>query len=264
MVQSILRILGSGVLCYCALTASAVGVDRLAVEDESTAVLSNIAMPKMGNQRLDSILMRYYAKGMGGTEIWDNILSMRVSGQLTLKSGRYDFHVTRKKPHYLKIVIRDGPRQVIKGYDGSVAWQSGSQVSDAMELPEADAREFILGAHFGSYLLYPYAPGKQIEYLDTVPVDGVLCQQVRVTLDTGFQVDYFIDTLSCLELKVVTTDLQTGQISATTYEDYTHEFGVPVARKVVSSVDGQWWSTFELDDVKLNSGVMPWMFQMPK
>ena len=264
MVQAILRTLGSGVLCYCALTASAVEVDPLAVEGEPTAVLSKIAMPEMGNQRLDSILMRYYVKGMGGPEIWDKILSIRVSGQLTLKSGRYDFHVTRKKPHYLKIVIRDGPRQVIKGYDGSVAWQSGSQVSDAKELSEADAREFILGAHFGSYLLYPYAPGKQIEYLDTVPVDGVLCQQVRVTLDTGFQVDYFIDALSCLELKVVTTDLQTGQISATTYEDYTHEFGVPIARKVVSSEDGKWWSTYELKDVKLNSGLMPWMFQMPK
>jgi hypothetical protein len=47
-------------------------------------------------------------------------------------------------------------------------------------------------------------------------------------------------------------------------EDYIRESGIPIAQKVVSSENGEWVSTFKLDKITVNSGVMPWMFKMPK
>ena len=113
-------------------------------------------------------------------------------------------------------------------------------------------------------MLYPYALGKQIEYLDTVPVDAAICHQIRVTLESGLQVDYFIDIRTCLERKSIITDLRTGRVTESLSQDYFRESGITVSRKVVSSENGVWVSTLELDTITFNSGVMPWMFKMPK
>ena len=162
------------------------------------------------------------------------------------------------------MTIFGGQRNLVLGYDGKKAWQVlPGQKGEAQAMALAEARRFIHSAHFGNHLLYPYALGKQIEYIDTVPVKDTVCHQVRVTLDTEFQVDYFIDIRSYLEIKVVNTDLRTGRSNSVVYEDYIREFGMPIAKRVVSEEDGEWVSTLVLDEVKVNSGIMPWMFKMP-
>jgi hypothetical protein len=111
-------------------------------------------------------------------------------------------------------------------------------------------------------LLYPFALGKRIEYMDTVPVEGRICHQIRVTLPTDYQTDYFIDIRSYHEVKVVNTDLRSGAISSILNKDFTTEAGIPIARQVDSYENGEWVSTLTVDDVKVNSGVIPWMFEM--
>lgn len=235
-----------------------------AVDETVEMVLPQVAMPEMGNDRLGSILNRYYAEGLGGVSNWENVVSLRVSGQLKLESGTFKFASYRKKPHYIKMTIRGKQVRIKRGYDGTTAWQVAKRGASAVEMDAVNARAFIHGAHFKNYLLYPRALGKQIEYLDTIPVDGEICHQVRVTLDSGYQVDYFIEVESFLELKVVTTDLRTEKVTTVVYEDYIRKLGMPVAQKIVSSENGVWVSTLELEEVKVNSGVMPWMFKMPK
>lgn len=234
-------------------------------DEDASVILRETAMPEMGADRLGAILNRYYKEGLGGAENWDQVVSLKVAGRLTLGSGEFKFNAYQKKPHYIKLTICGNQRHMRMGYDGTVAWEAkrrGAGVAAPMEA--AQARRFIHSAHFGNYLLYPYAEGKVLEYLDTVPVDNVICHQIRVTLDSGYQVDYFIDIRTYLEIKIVNTDLNSGTISSVVYEDYIREFGMPIAQKVVSSEDGVWVSTLELDEVKVNSGIMPWMFKMPK
>jgi hypothetical protein len=250
-----------------AKVAPAITLD--ATGDEITVILRQTAMPKMSQDRLGSILTRCYNVGFGGPDNWEKLVSLRISGRLTVEAGEFEFNSYQKKPHYLKMTI-NGPRGALQaGYDGNVAWQvlaSDPAAPDpaGLEMDAAHARRFIHSAYFGNHLLYPYALGKQIEYLDTVPVDGAICHQIRVTLKSGFQVDYFVDIRTYLESKTIMTDLRTGEVSETLSQDYFREFGIPVARKMVRSENGVWVSTFELDKITVNSGVMPWMFKMPK
>jgi len=137
-------------------------------------------------------------------------------------------------------------------------------VIDLLNDSETEARRFIHSARFGNYLLYPFAEGKRIRLIDTVPVEGAICHQIRVELDTGYQVDYYIDIRSYLEVKVVNTDLRSGSVNSVIYKDYIREFGMPIAKKVESFEGGEWVSSLVLDEVKVNSGVMPWMFHMPE
>jgi len=269
MGQQLLRTLFYGILGLALLISSfSAKVEPAttleATREEQAATLRQTAMPEMGVDRLGAILTRYYNEGFGGADNWEKIVSLCISGRLTVEAGEFEFNSFQKKPYYIKMTIH-GPRGAWQaGYDGNVAWQAQAPATTGLEMDAAQARRFIHSAYFGNHLVYPYALGKQIEYLDTVPVDGVICHQIRVTLETGFQVDYFVDIRTYLECKTIMTDLRTGEVSVTLLKNYFRESGIPVARKMVRSENGVWVSTFELDKIAVNSGVMPWMFKMPK
>ncbi len=231
MSQSILRTLFYGALGFGLSLSCVTAEEPVPSQDEDASViLRQVAMPEMQNDRLGSILNRYYKEGLGGPGNWEKVVSLRVSGRLILEGGEFKFNAYQKKPHYIKMTIYGNQRHMKMGYDGSTAWQVSKKGSGAVEMESTQARHFIHSARFGNYLLYPYALGKQLEYLDTVPVDGVICHQVRVTLDTGYQVDYFIDIRTYLEIKVITTDLRSEQVTSVVYEDYIREFCMPIAQ----------------------------------
>ncbi|MFQ3223807.1 MAG: hypothetical protein ACI8Z5_000046 [Lentimonas sp.] len=269
MIQSMLRAPFCGALVAClsllCVSAEVAAASVNAVGEGANVVLRQTAMPEMGVDRLGSILNRYYNEGLGGAANWDKVVSLRIAGRLTLAGGEFEFNAYQKKPHYMKMTIYGDRRDIRIGYDGSVAWQMMQRgPNTAEEMDPVKARRFKHGARFGNFMLYPYASGKRMEYLDTVPVDGTICHQIRVTLDSEYQVDYFVDIRTYLEIKVVNTDLRTGEANSVVYENYIREFGMPIAQKIVSYEDDVWVSTLELDEVKVNSGIMPWMFKMPK
>lgn len=226
-------------------------------------ILRQTAMPDLGMGRLAKILTRYYQEGLGGPKNWEKISSLKVSGTLKLKDGEFELNALQKKPDLIKMTIRANQRDLILGYDGETAWQRlPGRENKAEPMTEEEARRFQHSAHFGNHLLYPFANGKQIQYIDTVPVEGAICHQIRVSLDTGYQVDYFIDIRSYLEVKVLNTDLRNDTTNSVVYKDYIREFGMPIAKQVESYENGEWISSLTLDEVKINAGVIPWMFKM--
>lgn len=253
------------VFCFLTHLPAQKTIETLSFDPEKMNVLiRQTAMPEMGDSRIEKILRRYYIEGLGGAENWEKIESLRVAGTLKLKGTDYELNAYQKKPDYIKMKIYGPQQDVTLGYDGKVAWQISSQVKEGAQPMDTEAaRRFIHGAHFGNHLLYPYAKGKTVSYIDTVPVEGTICHQMRVVLDTGFQVDYFIDIRTYLEIKVTNLDLQNSRSSSVVYTDYIREFGMPIAKKVTSYENGEWVSDLTLEEVKVNSGIMPWMFKMP-
>ncbi|PXA05421.1 hypothetical protein DDZ13_00710 [Coraliomargarita sinensis] len=233
--------------------------------EEMNVVVRNTAMPEMGDSRIGKILGRYYRDGLGGPEVWEKIVSLKVSGELKTKDGELQLNAYQKKPDLIKMNLYKETVQtgLTLAYDGEVAWKQKGKRSKPESMTDVEARRFIHSARFGNYLLYPFAEGKRIRFVDTVPVEGAICHQIRVELDTGYQVDYFIDIRSYLEVKVVNKDLLTDAQNSVIYKDYIREFGMPIAKRVESLEEGKWVSSLTLNDVKVNSGVMPWMFHKP-
>lgn len=228
-----------------------------------SVLLRQTPMPDLGKGRLAKIMTRYYREGLGGAENWEKISSLKVSGTLKLKDGEFEINAYQKKPDLIKMTLRGNQRDLVLGYDGETAWQKlPGRGNKPQPMAAEEARRFIHGAHFGNYLLYPYAAGKTIEYIDTVPVEGAICHQIRVTLDSGYQVDYFIDIRSYLEIKVLNADLRNETTNSVVYKDYIREFGMPIAKQVESFENGEWVSSLTLNEVQVNAGVMPWMFEM--
>lgn len=234
--------------------------------DKVDVILRRTAMPELGETRIEKILSRYYEKGLGGPDGWGKVVSLNITGKLKTASGELRLSAYQKKPDLIKMSIssESGPGGLILAYDGEVAWKQKGRRGEPEPMTGVEARRFIHSARFGNYLLYPYAEGKRIRLIDTVPVEGAICHQLRVELDTGYQVDYFIDIRSYLEIKVVNTDLRNDTTNSIFYKDYVLDFSRPIARKVENWEEGEWVSTMLVDQVKFNSGVMPWMFRMPE
>ena len=233
---------------------------------ELNVIVRSRAMPELPETRVGKILSRYYKEGLGGTENWDKIVSLNVIGKIKTQQGVLELNAYQKKPNYMKLNLFAEAAQngLVLAYDGKVAWKQESSRAKPELMTDKEARRFIHSAHFGNYLLHPFAEGKRIRFIDTVPVEGTICHQIRVNLDTDYQVDYYIDIRSYLEIKVVNTDLRTGKVNSIIYKDYIRESGMPIAKKVESREDGKWVSSLVLEEWKLNSGVMPWMFHLPE
>ena len=234
--------------------------------EELSASIRKAPMPELGETRIEKILKNYYQKGLSGPENWQKIVSLNIIGKLKTEGGELELNAFQKKPDFIKMSLfpESGQNGLILAYDGEVAWKQIARRGEPERMAEAEARRFIHSARFGSYLLYPFAEGKRISLIDTVPVEGAICHQIRVELDTDYQVDYFIDIRNYLEIKVVNTDLRSKTTNSIIYKDYIRELGMPVARKVKSFENGKWVSTLLVDQVKMNSGVMVWMFHMPE
>lgn len=232
-------------------------------EDLLTPALRETAMPSLGAGQLARILSRYYEEALGGADSWAQISSLRVSGTLKMENQEFSLTAIQKKPDLIKMTLRQNNRDLVLAFDGAEAWQR-LPGQDAGLMDGAETRRFELSAQFGNYLLFPYALGKELLYIDTVPVEGNICHQIRVTLDSGFQLDYFLDIRSYLEVKVENTDLTSGSTNSLIYSDYIIEEGMPIARKVESFEDGKWVSSLTLESAQVNPGVIPWMFSFPR
>jgi len=223
----------------------------LKVPEQISSILRKQAMPELGSEHLEKILTRYYKEGLGGLEHWEKISSLRVTGNLKLKDGTFRLDAYQKKPNLIKMAVSYKNRTMVLAYDGDVAWQI-KPIAKAKPEPmtEAEARRFKHSAWFGSHLLYPYAEGKKISYIDTVPLEGDICHQIRVDLENGYQVDYFINIHSYLEVKVLNRDLKTGLTSHIVYKDYNRDYLMPIAQKVENYENGEWVSSLSIDEIK--------------
>lgn len=238
----------------------------LSLPEDLNASIRETAMPELGDSRIARILSKYYQEVLGGADNWEKMVSLHMTGSLKTKDGKLALNAYQKKPNFIKMTLYKESVQngLTLAYDGEVAWKQSGRRADPELMADVEARRFIHSARFGNYLLYPFAEGKRISLIDTVPLEGSICHQIRVELDTGYQVDYFIDIRSYLEKKVVNTDLRGGGVNTVIYKDYNLDFGMPIALKVESREGGEWVSSLVVEEVKVNSGVMAWMFHMPE
>jgi hypothetical protein len=240
-------------------------IESLKVPEYISNRLRETAMPSLKNSKLGTILSRYYAFGMGGIDIWNEIQSMRFEGSLFLEGIEFDMLCFQRKPNRYKLMLTNSSEKFTLSYDGQDAWQSLSRNhSLPMDMSPNDARSFIHFAIFGNYLLYPYRAGKRIEYLGTTREVDTICHRVRVTLDTGFIVDYYIDIRSFLDKKIVNYDERTGSISTLICEDFRVIEGFPIAHKITSISDDGTETLLLLEQVKFNIGLTDWIFQRPR
>ncbi len=256
------------ILLFVVLGARCAGA--VYAEDASQAGASRI--PAMGVTGLvpemQRILTAYYERSCGGEENWSQIESFRAEGVLQMGEGSLAFIAYKKKPDSCKIVcFRNSGRLPLLtfSYDGETAWRIlPSQPEVPVEMPAAEARDFIRDASIGSHLLYATLPGKRIEFVGLRDVDGTTCRDIRVTLPNGQVVVYSIGLADCVLRRQLVVNSVTGQEEETFFSNIKVISGVHVAFEGRMYIAGELQQTVILRSAEFNVGTMPWMFSMPK
>lgn len=249
---------------WVAVVSAQAAAEQLQLPATVTEPMRLTAMPELDDSKIGKILSRYYSVGLGGPEVFAGLESLKISGTLSTGGIEYRLSALQKKPGLLKMTIQEPKTRATMelAFDGTNAWRR-MPGADPEAMEGEEARRFAHSSTFGSHLLYPFIEGKSIELIDTVPIEGSICHHIRVTLETGYAVDYYIDIRSLLETKSVSTDLRSGFVNTILYRDYTRESGWPVARVTDNFENGERVSSLKIHTVQKNTGIMPWMFRMP-
>jgi hypothetical protein len=255
-------------LCLLGLLLSFLSLGDLVAQTATTerAREANQAMA-LPDGRLGRILERYFEEGVGGRENYARLESLLIEGTIQSEETVLPFRVFKKKPDLFRIRMGlSARREWVMAFDGKVGWEQHPDRNEGQPrvMEGNELVGFKLDSAFASHLLYPLAPGRKMEFIDTVPVDGRVCHEIRITFDSGWVLTYFIDIRSFNEYKLKTLAPGEDTPRETIFEDFRLVSGIPVAHKVTTRRGEQLINTVRIERVEANMGVMPWMFAMPK
>ena len=226
--------------------------------------LRDMAMPDLYQSKLGLILDRYYKEGLGGKVTWEKINSLMIKGKIKNTDGDFTYKAVHKKPNLLRIEISNYKKEIVYSYDGKNAWHISNKGEKAELISDEERiRELANDAEFSSHLLYPFKKGKTIKYIGTARVDDNLCHVIRVRTDLNFELDYYVDVRKYIEVRVTKRDMSNPlNESRLVYSDYRKVDGLSLAFNLELEKNNEWHSTIQIEEVKSNSGVLNWMFNL--
>ena len=147
------------------------------------------------NPTAEQIVARHI-EAMGGSERWDRVDTLRMSGSYVFNGETRPLVVSRSRPASFRFEMKiDGVPYII-ATDGEKAWRYFSNDDDHPILMKPDdARRLIEEwADFEGPLVDYAAKGHQVQLADRVELDGVDCYQLDVTLASGGHQTFYIST----------------------------------------------------------------------
>lgn len=209
-----------------------------------------------------SILRNHYRHNYQSSETWERVQSLRFEGMLHLKERSLRFVAFKKKPNNVKIMVSSDERPVmVMAYDGADAWQiDPTRSAEPVDMPAAEALNFIRDAVTGSHLLNTGMPGKRIELQGSTVVDGRRHYELLVTLPTGQTLTSLLDMVTFSEYLKITQNAVTGDRETVKTLESKMVEGIHIPTRSELSIDGKVVHTIEITDVRINVGVMSWMF----
>ena len=232
---------------------------------ENTRALINEPMPELYRSKLGKVLIRYYNEGLGGIEEWSRINSLKLKGTIENEAGIFKYESIAKKPNMLKVRFLKNGRNLEITCNGTKVWQKLPSEGKT-QLVDSNSNQYknvIHSSAFSSFLLYPFEKGKTIRYFGTEREDGQLCHIIRVALETGFILDYYIGVQSYSEVKVVQQNHQLqGDETTIVFSDFQNINGLHLPFRVISSKQGKPYSSLIIDQAIPNIGAFEWMFNL--
>ncbi|MGC6423804.1 MAG: hypothetical protein ACON4O_02310 [Lentimonas sp.] len=215
-------------------------------------------------RKVQRALRKYYEGSLGGAENWDQLSSLTVKGNisLVLDGQVVEFSSNRKKPDLNKTVLKpSGEGEIILSFDGDDAWQQIVGKTDPVDMPAAIALEFSRDSVFGTHLLYPQLPGKQVTYLGETRIDGTFCYRVEVALPNGQSLVHAIDIETGVPLALEYISGLDSKKYLLHFSDFREVSGVLIPYKTETYLGDELQKITTLTSVEANRGLGNWIFQ---
>jgi|GEM_PF-6116900 len=156
---------------------------------------------------------------------------------------------------------------VIAGYDGQTSWsQFGNWVTKDSATPTREVRDEI--EHSLKVILATALPATKLEILPAKPVDGKLCDVIKITPEGQTPTTIYADQQNHLMLRAEYMGIDREQgvmgLKGVDYLDYRPISGSFMPFKTVEYLNGKKVSETTMNEVDFNFAMTDDLFQMPK
>ena len=205
---------------------------------------------------------RYFVANNGKDKML-SVRSMRVEAELTRPDGDGGKMVfIKQKPNYVRSVWY-APRgmTVRKGYNGKESWElvtapNGSEKGRILPEVPPDVFEWVIAD--------PEACGAKLEMLPVERSERSELYHIRATFNDGRVKNYYLDTTSFCESKVVETETD-GTVKTFVVESPIKYNGIWFPGvQIQYDASGKEVARVKIDDVKMNVGIFPCFFDPPE
>jgi outer membrane lipoprotein-sorting protein len=181
-------------------------------------------------QTADEIIAKYI-KAIGGKEKIEAIKTLRRTGKYT-GGGGFEAVIVQENKR-TNMVRREFTFQGMIGvtaYDSKAGWkiEPWNGKKDVETLGEEELKSIIEDADFDGPLIDYQQKDNKVEFIGTEPVEGTETYKLKVRLENGDIRYFFMDTDSCVPIKIETKRMVRGaeQESETMLGDYKEVAGV--------------------------------------
>jgi hypothetical protein len=206
----------------------------------------------------------------GGMEKIQALKTLRITshvilpGGLTAGSGQEN-----KRPNLVRETFSLQGMTAIQAYDGTTGWQiqpfGGKKDPELMG--EDDLRDLKLDADFDGPLVNYKEKGNTVEYMGHDIVDGDDALRLKVKLQDGDIIYYFLDPDTYLEIRKEVQEFIRGSVKETASEmgSYKPVNGVMLPFSIASGPknDPTSWQTLTIDKIEANLPLEDSDFALP-
>lgn len=200
-------------------------------------------------------------------ELLESIHTIFVAGIIDNGDSTQDFQLMKKRPHFMRLSVEQPNLKLTVGLIDDFVWKrmsitGRSDVITEVEGDEADAwraqgRFFdrIISAHLGEGRI-----------LSVEPSEWKGEESLKVLTDNPADVGEVAIYVNPRTMRPTATrqTFPSGEVKETVMSDYKIIEGLPLPFKVESFVDGVLESSILLDSARLNSGLLPRLFEAPE
>ncbi len=217
-------------------------------------------------QELDAVLEAHYKAA--SQQKMEQIETMITIGKnsYTMAGIESSFTIFRARPDLIRIEGEFQGSGVVQTYNGQQGWiyAPGLGIPRPREIVGDELENLLNQSVFGSPLWNFEEKGRTLELLD--PVDGNRDHRIRMTGEDGNETIFTIDADSYLISGMTTNQVMGGTQAEVVIElkDYKKVKGIPMARYMVTKMNGDAVSTVEIEKVSFNKKVDPELFSKPE
>ncbi len=240
----------------------------LAVIASPSAAQIELDEPGIPELPLEEVLDNYY-RAIGGEDAWLAVESTKMTGTMVMGPGmEAPFTIYQQRPDQLRLEFTFQGMTGIQALDGDEAWQlmPFMDKTEPEVMPEDQAKEMRDQVDIEGALVDFASKGHAVELLGIGQAQGIDAYKLMVTLASGKEQVYYLDSEAFVPFMMETTTMFQGNEieSEQIYSDYKEVDGLMLPHSLENRVKGQpGGQVITIESVEFSADLSEVEFSMP-
>ena len=222
-----------------------------------------------GHGKVIDALIERNISARGGADVWRDVSTIRLSGQMSLgKDVHVPYVIEQKRSGKMCLEFIFNKEKATQCINGETGWKllpfQGRNVAEPMT--DSELKEMVDMTEIDGLLFDSDKRGHDITLVGNEKIDGRNVHKLKVTLPEGAVRWVYIDEESALEVKLEMTRKRRGkeQLVETYYSDWRKTDGLLIPHRQETRIKGKAQSNFiTVDSVRVNPPIDDSRFIMP-